>query len=234
MLACCVRAAQSDDACGVNWLVRSLPADWPARCPASTPVPNREPVPLGRCAEHAWIADSVQAPRLRSGGGGTLFWPPHRRRALRAPPGSVPPPPFARRCAARTGNLTLGWRVWQGEMFDARSGAGRKEYRWKRAAASGFVRFFGKRTGSSASSNSTSAQESTPAMAVSAAGAPLGSEQMDVVDLLVWPRHTSRSTTSGHRGCQAHRRAPGMGRTRSVASRSRLPYLSTNCVNNLR
>ena len=57
------------------------------------------------------------------------------------------------------------------------------------AAASGFVRFFGKRTGSSASSNSTSAQESTPAMAVSAAGAPLGSEQMDVVDLLVWPRH---------------------------------------------
>jgi hypothetical protein len=64
-------------------------------------------------------------------------------------------------------------------MFDGRSGAGRKEYRWKRASASVFVRFFGKRTGSSASSNSTSAQESAPAMAVSAAGAPLGSEQMD-------------------------------------------------------
>ena len=64
-------------------------------------------------------------------------------------------------------------------MFGGRSGAGRKEYRWKRASTSVFVRFFGKRTGSSASSNSTSAQESAPAMAVSAAGAPLGSEQMD-------------------------------------------------------
>ena len=50
-----LRAAQSDDVCVVNWLVRSLPADWPARCPASTHVPNREPVPLGRRAEHAWI-----------------------------------------------------------------------------------------------------------------------------------------------------------------------------------
>ena len=38
-------------------LVRSAAADWPARCPAATPVPNREPVPLGRRAEHAWIAD---------------------------------------------------------------------------------------------------------------------------------------------------------------------------------
>ena len=64
-------------------------------------------------------------------------------------------------------------------MFGGRSGAGRKEYRWKSASASVFVRFFGKRTGSSASSNSTSAQESAPAMATSAAGAPLGSEQMD-------------------------------------------------------
>jgi hypothetical protein len=53
-------------------------------------------------------------------------------------------------------------------MFGGRSGAGRKEYRWKRASTSVFVRFFGKRTGSSASSNSTSAQESAPAMAVSA------------------------------------------------------------------
>jgi hypothetical protein len=79
-------------------------------------------------------------------------------------------------------------------MFDARSGAGRKEYRWKRAAACGFVRFFEKRTGSSASSNSTSAQDSTPAMAVSAAGAPLGSEQMDVVDLLVWPQRVPGSS----------------------------------------
>ena len=61
-----LRAAQSDDVCVVNWLVRSLPADWPARCPASTPVPNREPVPLGRRAEHAWIADSVQALHRRT------------------------------------------------------------------------------------------------------------------------------------------------------------------------
>ena len=63
-----LRAAQSDDVCVVNWLVRSLPADWPARCPASTPVPNREPVPLGRRAEHAWIADSVQALHRRTAG----------------------------------------------------------------------------------------------------------------------------------------------------------------------
>ena len=38
-------------------LVRSAAADWPARCPAATPVPNVEPVPLVRPAEHAWIAD---------------------------------------------------------------------------------------------------------------------------------------------------------------------------------
>ena len=58
-----LRSAQSADACGGNRLVRSVPADWPARCPTPTPVPNREPVPLGRRAEHAWIADSVQAGR---------------------------------------------------------------------------------------------------------------------------------------------------------------------------
>ena len=48
-------------------------------------------------------------------------------------------------------------------MFGGRSGAGRKEYRWKRASASVFVRFFGNEAdaGSSPSSNSTSAQEST-------------------------------------------------------------------------
>ena len=58
-----LRSAQSADACGGNRLVRSVPADWPARCPTPTPVPNREPMPLGRRAEHAWIADSVQAGR---------------------------------------------------------------------------------------------------------------------------------------------------------------------------
>ena len=49
------RSPQSADACGGNRLVRSVPADWPARCPTPTPVPNREPMPLGRRAEHAWI-----------------------------------------------------------------------------------------------------------------------------------------------------------------------------------
>ena len=68
ILACCVRRSRRPDACGVNWLVRGLPADWPARCPASTHVPNREPVPLGRRAEHTWIADSLQALHRRTAG----------------------------------------------------------------------------------------------------------------------------------------------------------------------
>ena len=58
-------SAQSADACGGNRLVRSVPADWPfgpLAVPLSRP-PDREPVPLGRRAEHAWIADSVQTGR---------------------------------------------------------------------------------------------------------------------------------------------------------------------------
>ena len=49
----CVRRSQVSG----DRLVRSAAADWPARCPAATPVPNLEPEPLDRRAEHAWIAD---------------------------------------------------------------------------------------------------------------------------------------------------------------------------------
>ena len=58
-----LRAASSRRRPSCDRLTGWAPPDRTARCSAPMPVPNREPVLLGRRAEHAWIAHSVQAGR---------------------------------------------------------------------------------------------------------------------------------------------------------------------------